>query len=179
MRRGRQADRDLVPGRGPDRSEEQDHPAVGAARNATLGTARPTHPLDLHLRRHLPGTRNRRRPRPAALQYRRDGFAPGRNLPNGDLRRPRCSVARSGRMAPFGQARHPRQHHPAAAAAEIAGTQSGRKHLAVHARQLALQPYLPLLRRHPRALLLCLEPARRPAMDHHVDRSARMGISVL
>ena len=33
-RRGGQADRDLVPGRGPDRSEEQDHPAVGATRNA-------------------------------------------------------------------------------------------------------------------------------------------------
>ncbi len=50
------------------------------------------------------------------------------------------------RLAPLGQARNPRQHHPDAAAAQIAGTQSGRKHLAVHARQLALQSGLPLLR---------------------------------
>src|SRR5947209_13556772 len=48
-RRGGQADRDLVPGRGPDRSEEQDHPALGTARDAALGTARSADPLDLHL----------------------------------------------------------------------------------------------------------------------------------
>jgi hypothetical protein len=45
------------------------------------------------------------------------------------------------------------------------------KHLAVHPRQLALQPRL-LLRRHPRPLLLCLEQPRRPAVDHHIDRLA-------
>src|SRR5437868_15095256 len=67
-RRGGQTDRDLVPGRGPDRSEEQDHPALGAARDAARGTARSADTLDLHLRRHLPGARNRGRPRPAALQ---------------------------------------------------------------------------------------------------------------
>src|SRR5207237_7492272 len=43
-RRGGQAHRDLVPGRGPDRSEEQDHPG----RDAALGTARSADPLDLH-----------------------------------------------------------------------------------------------------------------------------------
>src|SRR5438067_9667505 len=52
------ADRDLVPGRGPDRSEEQDHPALGTARDAALGAARSADPLDLHFWRHLPGPRN-------------------------------------------------------------------------------------------------------------------------
>jgi hypothetical protein len=51
-------------------------------------------------------------------------------------------------------------------------TQSGRECLAIHPRQLALQPRLPLLRRHPRTLLLCLEQARRPALDHRVNRLA-------
>ena len=45
--------------------------------------------------------------------------------------------------------------------------------------KLALQPRLPLPRRHPRPLLLCLEQAHRPAVDHHVDRTARLGTSVL
>src|SRR6266852_6976011 len=136
-------------GRGPDRSEEQDHPALGAARDAAFGTARSADTLDLHRRRHLPGARNRGRPRPAALQHRRDGAASGGNLPNGDAGSPRRSAARSGRLAPFRQARHPRQHHPDAAAAEVTRTQPRRKYRAVHARQLALQSRLPLLRRHP------------------------------
>src|SRR6202047_4222561 len=120
-----------------------------APRNAPLGTARSADALDLHLRRHLPGARNRGRPRPAALQHRRDGAASGGNLPNGDAGSPRRSAARSGRLAPFRQARHPRQHHPDAAAAEVARTQPRRKYLAVHPRQLALQSRLSLLRRHP------------------------------
>ena len=41
--------------------------------------------------------------------------------------------------------------------AEIARAQSGREHLAIHARQLALEPRLQILRRHPRPLLLRLE----------------------
>jgi transposase len=57
---------------------------MGAARDAAFGAARSADPLDLHLRCHLPGPGNRRRPRPAALQHRRDGLASRRNLPNGD-----------------------------------------------------------------------------------------------
>src|SRR6266550_9461457 len=57
--RARQADRSghdrvVVCRRGPDRAEEQDHPALGQARLATLGAARSTHRLNLYLRRHLP-----------------------------------------------------------------------------------------------------------------------------
>src|SRR5216683_239795 len=148
---------------------------MGAARDAALGAARSAHSLGLHLRRHLPGPRERRWPRPATLQYRRDGAASGGNLANRDTGRPCRSAARPGRLAPLRQARYPRQHHPDAAAAQIARTQPGRKYLAVHARQLALQPRLRL----PRALLLRLERARRPALDHHVNRPARLGTSVL
>src|SRR5207253_10169639 len=46
---------------------------------------------------------------------------------------PGCrAAARSGRLASLRQARHSRQHHPDAAAGQIARTQSDRKHLAVH-----------------------------------------------
>src|SRR5205085_2483611 len=117
-RRGRQADRNLVSRRGPDRTKEQDHPAMGAARDTPLGTARSADALGLHLRGHLPGSRDRRRACSAALQYRRHGFASGRDLPNGDAGSPCCSAARSGRLAPFCQARRPRQYHLKAAAAE-------------------------------------------------------------
>jgi hypothetical protein len=146
-------------GRSPDRTEEQDHKAMGAAWDTTLGTARSADALGLHLRGHLPGPGDRRRPRPAALQYRCNGFASGRNLTNGDTEGACCLLIDQ--------------------AGWHLSTQPGRKHLAVHPRELALQPRVSLLRRHPRALLLCMEQARRPAMDHHVDRSARMGISVL
>jgi integrase/recombinase XerD len=81
----------------------------------------------------------------AGLANRRHGFASGRNLPNDDAGSSCRSAARSGRLAPFGQARHPRQYHLDAAAAEVARAQPGRKHLAVHPRQLALQPRLPIL----------------------------------
>jgi transposase len=65
---------------------------MGAARDPTLGTARSADALGLHLRGHLPGPGDRRRPRPAARQYRRHGFASGRNLPNGYAGSPCCSA---------------------------------------------------------------------------------------
>src|ERR1700761_8234526 len=82
-------------------------------------------------------------------------------------------------MALVGQARRAGQPHPLAIAAQMPGVEPGREPLAVSARQLALQPGLPLLSRHPRSLLPCLEQARRPALDHHVDRLPRMGLWVL
>jgi transposase len=42
---------------------KQDHPTLGAAWHLACGAARLTHPLGLHLRRHLPGSGERRRPR--------------------------------------------------------------------------------------------------------------------
>src|SRR5262249_50651507 len=51
--------------------------------------------------------------------------------------------------------------------------------LAVHARQLALQPHLQILRRSRRPLLRGMEQARRSALAHHVHRTAPMGPRVL
>src|SRR5262249_56718358 len=55
----------------------------------------------------------------------------------------------------------------------------GRERLAVHARQLALQPHLQILRRSSRPLLCGMEQARRSALAHHVQRTAPMGPRVL
>src|SRR5262249_18445715 len=55
----------------------------------------------------------------------------------------------------------------------------GRERLAVHARQLALQPHLQILRRSRRPLLCGMEQARRSALAHHVHRTAPMGPRVL
>jgi hypothetical protein len=41
---------------------------------------------------------------------------------------------------------------------------------AVHARQLAFESRLQLLRGHPRPLLLRLEQADRPAVEDHINR---------
>src|ERR1700730_5152794 len=79
-------------------------------------------------------------------------------------------------MACLEESFHPRQHHALAVAAEIARAQSGREHLAIHARQLALEPRLQILRRHPRSLLLRLEYARRHALENHVYRDQRLGL---
>src|SRR5260370_193694 len=70
-------------------------------------------------------------------------------------------------------------HPPPPASSQIPRSQSRRECPAVPPRQLALQPRLPLLRRHPRTLLLCLEQPRRPALDNHVNRIARLGTAVL
>src|ERR1700686_1654991 len=82
-------------------------------------------------------------------------------------------------MACLEEAFHPRQHHALAVAAEITRAQSGREHLAIHARQLALEPRLQILRRHPRPLLLRLEQAHRHALENHVHRDQRLGLPVM
>jgi len=53
-------------------------------------------------------------------------------------------------------------------AAEMARTQPPRKYLAVHVRQLALQPRLHILQRSRQFLLSGLEQARRSALEDHV-----------
>src|SRR4029077_13011926 len=77
--------------------------------------------------------------------------------------------------APYRAAKHHDHRH----AAEIPRAQPSGKRLAVHARQLALQPCLQLLRRSRRPLLSGMEQARRSAMAHHVHRMAPMGARVL
>ena len=57
--------------------------------------------------------------------------------------------------------------------------QSGRKRLAVPARQLAVEPRLQILRRSRRPLLCGVEQARQSALAHHVHRIAPLGAPVL
>src|SRR5262249_46473451 len=71
------------------------------------------------------------------------------------------------------------QYHHHSAAAEVPRAQPGRERLAVHARQLALQPHLQILRRSRRPLLRGMEQARRSALAHHVHRTAPMDPRVL
>src|SRR5215213_9347524 len=59
------------------------------------------------------------------------------------------------------------------------GAQPRRERLAVHARQLALEPGVRLLHRPCRPLLRGLEQAHRAALDHHVHRTPRLGQWVL
>src|ERR1017187_6632868 len=59
------------------------------------------------------------------------------------------------------------------------GAEPAGKRLAVHARKLALEPDLQVLRRHRRPLLRRLEQARRSTLEDHVHRPARLGLQVV
>ena len=81
-------------------------------------------------------------------------------------------------IKPDGTAQRPQgsqKHLPPAAAAACAGAESPRKYLAVHACELAVGPYLQILRRHRRPLLLRLEYAHRSAVENHLHRQPRLG----
>ena len=121
-------DRDLVRRRGAHRPEEQDHAALGAARNTSIGPARPAHRFDLHLRCRSARSRARARPRPARLQHRGDEPAPRRNRRRRS-RRARtpssCSIRPAGTCRR--RTRRPGQHDACPAAAEMPGTEPGRR----------------------------------------------------
>jgi len=70
IRGERESHRDLVRRRGAYRPEEQDHPALGAARHPSLGPQGPEDGLGLHLRGDLPGQGRRSRPGSAPLHDR-------------------------------------------------------------------------------------------------------------
>src|SRR5712672_1876626 len=152
---------------------------MGEARHSPERSAGSTNRIDLYLRCHLPETGQGRGSDPALLQYRSDEPAPRGNRQDSRTRSPRRPPRRSGRMASVSKIAHSRQHHHSRPAAEIPRTQSGRKHLAVHARQLALEPHLQILRRYRRSLLLRLEYPRRPALENHVHRITPVGSWVL
>ena len=111
----------------------------------------------------------------ALVQHRGNGIAPDRDL------RPchagqALRVARgSSRLTPLRTAGHTVQHHHRAAARKMPRTEPGRQRLAVHARQLAVQPRVPVLRRHCRPLLPRLEQARRSALARHVSWITGLG----
>src|SRR5262249_20901729 len=115
----------------------------------------------------------------AGLQHRGDELAPRRDRRNRRARCPRHPPGRSSRLALVHAPPRAGQYHHHCAAAEVPRAQPGREHLAVHARQLALQPHLQLLRRSRRPLLCGMEQARRPALAHHVHRTAPMDPRVL
>ena len=71
----RQADRDPVSGRGPDRSEEQTHATPGAAGDAAPRAARPADRTGMSLRGHLPCRGQGRRAGHALLRHSRHGRA--------------------------------------------------------------------------------------------------------
>ena len=104
-----------------------------------------------------------------AMQLHLDEIAP--RVP----RRPCHSHPRSGRMARRLSSQGSRQHLAPAIALALARTQQPRKHLAVHAAELAVEPGLQIFRRYRRSLLLRLEHAHRSAVENHVDRPPRLG----
>ena len=108
---GRHRDRAVVARRGPDRAEEQDHPALGAARHAALSAARPAHRLGLHLRGDLPGQGQGRWSRPALLRHRGHGGPVAGDQPSRGARRARGAAAGPGRLACLAQAPRAGQHH--------------------------------------------------------------------
>src|SRR5271165_5641187 len=171
--------RHLVRRRSARRTEEQDHPPLGQAGNAALGPERPAHRLDLHLRRNLPERRQGGRPDPAQMQHRGDAAASGRNRKGHRARTSRRPHPRQSRMAYVAKARCARKPHAPAAAGQMSRTQPGRERVGVHARQLALKPRLPQLRRHRRSLLRRLEQAQKSTWARHVHRTARLGARVL
>ena len=69
----------------------------------------------------------------------------------------------------------PKQHLAPAAAAALTRTQPARKHLAIHAGELAVEPRLQILRRNRRSLLLRLEHPHRSTLENHVHHSPRLG----
>src|SRR5580765_249656 len=104
--------------------------------------SRSTHPIGLSVRCGLPRTWNWRSPRAAGLQYPSHAAPPRRNR---NRSRPRCSRhshPRSSRMAWCKRPQGSKQYLALAAAAALARTQSPRKHLAVHASKLVIEPRL-------------------------------------
>src|SRR5262249_34602869 len=102
-----------------------------------------------------------------------------RDRQSGRARCPCHPLGRSSWLALVDPPRRAGKHHHHCAAAKMPRAQSDRKCLAVHARQLALEPSLQILRRSRRPLLRRLEQAGRSALAHHVHWAASMGPTVL
>ena len=124
----RRQDRNLVPGRGSYRPEEQDHPQGGAKRGTRLERASGSaNRIDLYLRCHLPETGQGRGSDPALLQYHEAmETCTSRKSPRRSHQElPRRPPRRSGRMASVSKIAHSRQHHHSRPAVEMPRAQSG------------------------------------------------------
>ena len=89
-------------------------------------------------------------------------------------RRPAVLIVESGRLALDAQAGDPRQHHRPGAAATIARVEPGGECLAIHARQLVVEPDR---KSYEDIVALCCPASNphRPTMEDHVPRHAQMG----
>jgi len=164
----RHGHRNLVGRRSQNRAKEQDHAPLGTPRNPTVGPARPAHHVDLYLRRDLPEKGQRSWPRPSLLRHRGDAGTPCRNQQRCRSRRARSAHSRPGRMARHTEAESAGQHHLDVPAAAVSGIEPGRECVAIHERQLVVEPRLQGLRRHRRSMLSRVEQARRSAVEDHV-----------
>ncbi len=173
--RARHTGRSLVPGRDAGRPEEQAQLSLGQKRLTSPGHPRSTHPINLSIRCGMPRTRNRSRPRAASVQHRGYAASSRRDRHEGHPRRSRRSHPRSSRLAWRKRPRGSKKYLAPAVAAASTRAQQSRKHLAVHASELAVEQNLQILRRHRRSLLLRLEYAHRPALENHVHRPPRLG----
>src|SRR3569833_1648179 len=171
--------RNLVRRRSAHRTEEQDHPPLGKTRFVSFGAERSAHGLGQYLRRDLPKDGRRRWPRPPALRHASHEPALGRDRQTRRARRSRSPAPRSGKLASRRRAENPCQHHYRPAASQMPRTQSARECLAVHARKLAVEPRLHILRKHPRSLLLRLENPPRATLAHLLPRHAPVSAWVL
>src|SRR5580765_3258554 len=134
--------RSVVPRRDAGWPKEQDHLPLGQDGFTSASRSRSTHPIGLSVRCGLPRTWNWRSPRAAGLQHPSHAAPPRRNR---NRSRPRCSRhshPRSSRMAWCKRPQGSKQYLALAAAAALARTQSPRKHLAVHASKLVVEPRL-------------------------------------
>src|SRR3954470_5472791 len=164
---------------GPGWAEEQDHPALGQTWHPPFSPQGSEDSLGLHLRGHLPGPGQRSGAGPAPLHHAGHDLAPEGDCAGGHTRGACPRPRGPGGLASVQETCGPRHHHPHAASGQGARVEPGREHLAVHARELDLEPDLHLLRRHPRPLLRGVEQAHGSALAHHVHRDARLGASVL
>ena len=86
----------------------------------------------------------------------------------------RRAAPQSGWLAHVGAAQSPVQHHAASTVTQMPRAQSRCEPLAVHARQMAVQQDLQILRGHSPPLLFRLEQVHRPTLGRHVHRPQRL-----
>src|SRR3954466_11539643 len=130
-------------------------------------------------RTSLPVVQQPRNPQFESIARSPYDLAPERNRAGGRCWRACPRPRGPGGLASVQATCGPGQHHPHAASGQGARVEPRREHLAVHARELDLQPHLRVLPRHPRSLLRRMEQAHGPALAHHVHRTAGLGSPVL
>ena len=172
------ADRNLVPGRSPDRPEERPRPPVGQARNETKTTRRSAlRQRSTPVRRDLPSAG--RRSGLGALYADSDMMQLHLDEISSSVAKGAHAVVLLDRaVAHHQQARHARKHHTDLPAFSGPGVEPGRERLAVSPSELDLKHRLRKLRRHCRRCLRRMAETDRPARNDHLHRNARPPTSV-